>query len=91
MVVSPTHARGGTRDQLMTDVTDLVRVAVVAPLGNTDFSSLLAVILRAKAVSNLCVSMKDFLKHQVIGIHFGVQYRTCPGVTFGLLTILLRF
>ena len=31
LVVGPTHARGGTLDLLMTDVPDLVWVAVVAP------------------------------------------------------------
>ena len=65
MVVGPTHERGGTLDLLMTDVLDLVRVAVVAPIGNSDHSSLLAVILMAQAVTNLCVSRKIFLKHQV--------------------------
>ena len=44
LVVGPTHARGGTLDHLMTDVSDLVRVAVVAPRGNSDHSSLSAVI-----------------------------------------------
>ena len=44
LVVGPTHARGGTLDLLMTDVPDLVRVAVVAPIGSSDHSSLLAVI-----------------------------------------------
>ena len=29
--------------------------------------------------------------HKLIGIRFAVQCRICPGVTFGLLTILLRF
>ena len=43
LVVGPTQARGGTLD-LMTDVLDLVRVAVVAPIGNSDHSSLSAVI-----------------------------------------------
>ena len=38
LVVGPTHARGGTLDLLMTDVPDLVRVAVVAPIGNSDRS-----------------------------------------------------
>ena len=33
LVVGPTHARGGILDLLMTDVLDLVRVAVVAPIG----------------------------------------------------------
>ena len=32
LFVGPTHARGGTLDHLMTDVSDLVRVAVVAPI-----------------------------------------------------------
>ena len=36
LVIGPTHARGGTLDLLMTDVPDLVRVAVVAPLGNSN-------------------------------------------------------
>ena len=36
LIVGPTHARGGTLDLLMTDVPDLVRVAVVAPIGNSD-------------------------------------------------------
>ena len=49
----------------MTDVPDLVRVAVVAPIGNSDHSSLSAVISMAHAVPNLCVSRKVFLKHQV--------------------------
>ena len=31
LVVGPAHARGGTLDLLMTDVPDLVRVAVVDP------------------------------------------------------------
>ena len=49
----------------MTDVPDLVRVAVVAPIGNSDHSSLPAVISMAHSVPNLCVSTKNFLKHQV--------------------------
>ena len=64
LVVGPTHARGGTLD-LMTDVPDLVWVSVVAPIGNSDHSSLLAVISMAQAVPNLCVSRKVFVKHQV--------------------------
>ena len=39
LVVGPTHACCGTLDLLMTDVPDLVRVAVVAPMGNSDHSS----------------------------------------------------
>ena len=34
LVIGPTHARPGTLDLLMTDVPDLVRVAVLAPLGS---------------------------------------------------------
>ena len=55
LVVGPIHARGGTLDLLMTDVPDLVRVAGVAPIGNSDHSSLSAVISMAQAVPNLCV------------------------------------
>ena len=44
LVVGPTNARGGILDLLMTDVPDLTQVAVVAPIGNTDHSSLSAVI-----------------------------------------------
>ena len=40
LVVGPTHARGGTLDLLMTDVPDLVRLGVVAPIGNSDHFSL---------------------------------------------------
>ena len=65
LVVGPTNARDGTLDLLMTDVPDLVRVAAVAPIGNSDHSSLSAVISMAQAVPNLCVSRKVFLKHQV--------------------------
>ena len=50
LVVGPTHARGGTLDFLMTDVPDLVRVAVVAPIGNPDHSSLSVVISMAQAI-----------------------------------------
>ena len=65
LVVGPTHARSGTLDLLMADVPDLVWVAVVEPIGNSDHSSLSAVISMAQAVTSLCVSKKNFLKHQV--------------------------
>ena len=64
-VVGPTHTRGGTLDLLMTDVPNLVCVSVATPIGNSDHSSLSAVISMAQAVPNLCVSRKVFLKHQV--------------------------
>ena len=63
LVVGPTYARGGIVDLLMTDVSDLIQVAVVAPIGNSDHSSLWVVISKAQAVPNLCVSRKVFLKH----------------------------
>ena len=88
LVVGQNHARGGTLDLLMTDVPDLVRVSVVAPVGNSDHSSLSAVISTAQAIPNLCVSIKVFIK--LIGIRLVVQYRIYPAVTFGLLTIRLR-
>ena len=65
LVVGPTHARGGTLGLLITDVPDLVRVDFVAPIGNSDHSSLSDVISMAQAVSNLCVNKKVFLKHRV--------------------------
>ena len=64
LVVGPTHVRGGTLG-LMTDVPELVRGAVVAPIGNSDLPSLSAVISMAQAVPILRVSKKVFLKHQV--------------------------
>ena len=65
LVDGPTQARGGTLDILMTDVPDLVLVDAVAHLGNSDHSSLPALISMGQAVSNLCVSRKVFLKHEV--------------------------
>ena len=44
---------------------DLVWVAVVAPIGNSDRYSLSAVISMAQEVPILCVSRKVFLQHQV--------------------------
>ena len=91
LVVGPTHARGGTLDLLMTDVPDLVRISVVAPIGDSDHSSLLAVISTAQAVPNLCVSRKVFLKHKVNWNTVRAAMQDLPGITFGLLTILLWF
>ena len=65
LVIGPTHASGGTLDLLMTDVLDLVRVAVVAPLGRSDHSSLLMAISMAQAIPNLCVSRRMLLKNRV--------------------------
>ena len=62
LVTGPTHGRGGTLALLMTDVPDLVRVAVVAPLSSSDHSSLSIAIWMAQAVPNLCVSRRMLLK-----------------------------
>ena len=91
LVVGPTHACGRTLDFMMTDVRDLVWVSVVAPIGNSDHSSLSAVILMTRAIPNLCVSRKVSLNIKLIGIRFVVHCRICRGVTLGLLTILLRY
>ena len=64
-MIGPTHAHGGTLDILMTDVPDLVRVAVLATLGSLDHSSLSIAILIAQAIPNLCVSRRVLLKHRV--------------------------
>ena len=50
LVIGPTHARKGTLDLLMTDVPDILRVAVVAPLGSSDHSSLSIAISMAQAI-----------------------------------------
>ena len=76
--MGPTHARGGTLDLLMTDVPDLVRIAVVAQIGNSDHSSLSAVISMAQAVPNLCVSRKVFLINQVNWDTVGSAIRELP-------------
>ena len=47
---------------LMTDVRDLVRVAVVTPIGNSDHSPHSSMV---QGIPNLFVSRKVFLKHQV--------------------------
>ena len=65
LVVGPSHARGWTLDLLIINVPDLERVAVAAPIGNSDHSSLTGVLYVALAIPNLCVSRKVFLKHQV--------------------------
>ena len=65
LVIGPTHARGGTLDVLTTDVPELVRVAVVAPLGRSDHSSLSIAISMAQAIPNLCVSRRVLLKLRV--------------------------
>ena len=69
LVVGLTHARGGILNLLMTNVPDLIRVAVAAPIGNSDHSSLSTVISTAQAVSNLCDIVVKFSRNaKLIGI-----------------------
>ena len=49
---------------LLTDVPNLERVAVVAPICNSDHSYLSAVIPMVQSVPNLVVSRNVFLKHK---------------------------
>ena len=67
-MIGPTHARGGTLDLLMTDVPDLVGVAVVAALGRSDHSSLSIAISMAQVIPNLCVSRRVLLNNVLFRI-----------------------
>ena len=92
LVVGLTHPCGGTLHLLMTDVPYLVWVFVVAPIGNSDYFSLSAVIVGGSGCSKLGVLVGKFsLNIRFIEIQFVMQCRFCPGITFGLVTILLRF
>ena len=76
----------------MADVLDQVRVAVVELIGNSEHSALSAVISMAQAVPNFRVLVGKFSSNiKSAGIQSVVQYGICPGVTFGLLSILSRF
>ena len=55
LVIGPTHARFETHDLLKTDVPDLLQVAVIAPIGNSDHSSLSAVIIPLCRQFQTCV------------------------------------
>ena len=90
-VIGPTHARGGTLDLLMTDVPDLVRVAVVAPLGSSDHASLSIAISMAQAIPNLCVSRRVLFKHRVNwSAVCNAIHVYCLGEVSGVLIIQLR-
>ena len=65
LVVGWTFARCGTFGLLIPNVHDLLRIAVVAPIGNSGHSSLSAVISMALAVPNLSLRRKCFLKLQI--------------------------
>ena len=87
LVVGPTHSRGETLDLLITDVPDVAWVVVVAQIGNSDHSYLSVVISMAQEVQTyVWVRNSWSIKSIVCG-----AIRIYPGVTFVLLTILLRF
>ena len=81
----------GTLVLLMTDLPDFARVAVVAPRGNSDHSSLSAVISIAHSFQTCVWVGKVSWNIKSIGILSVVQYGNCLGITFVFLTILLRF
>ena len=62
LVIGSTHARGETLDLLMTDVPELVWVAVIA-LCSSDHSTLSIAISMAQAIPKLYVSRRVLLKH----------------------------
>ena len=68
-----------------------VRDGYVAPIGNSDRSSLSAVISMVQAVPNLCGSRKVFLKHQVNWSTVCGAIRELPWRNIWLSEILLRF
>ena len=67
-----------TLDLLMTDIPDLVPVAITARTFDSDHLSLSEVISMAQAVPNLCVNRKVFLKHQVNWNTVGVALQDLP-------------
>ena len=88
LVVCPTHARGGTLDLLMTNVPDLVRVAV-ASIGNSDHSLCRQSFRWLRRFQTNCVLVGKFSWNiKLTGIQSVVQYRICHFLTFGFLTIL---
>ena len=92
LAVGPSYARGGgIPDLQMTDIPDLVRAAVVAPTGNADHSSLSTVISISRLFQTCVLVGKFSLSIKSIEIKFVVYYRICHGVTFGMLTIMLKF
>ena len=82
---------GGTLDLLMTDVPDTVHVAVVSPMGNSDHSPLLEVILMTQAVTTGVLIGKFVSNTKLIGMRFLVHYVICLGEASYLLTFLVRF
>ena len=69
---------GWALDLLMTDVPDLVWVAIVAPIGYSDHSCLSAVISMPQAVPNFCVCRKVILKREINWNTVSVAIRDLP-------------
>ena len=65
LVTGPTHQAGGTLSLVMTDVPDLVRVSVVAPLGRSDHSTLSLSVMTRQVVPESCIRQEVFLKTSV--------------------------
>ena len=76
LVACATHARGRTLDLLVTDVPYLVRVAVVASIGNSDHFRWVMRFQTRVLVGKFSLRIRS------TGIQSLVEYRICPGVTF---------
>ena len=83
LVVGPTHARGGTLDLLMTGVPDLVQ----ASIGNSDHSSLSAIVSMAQAVSHLCLCRCLF--HTCVFVCFFIKHEVNWNIVCGAIQDLL--
>ncbi|KAK4315411.1 hypothetical protein Pmani_013328 [Petrolisthes manimaculis] len=77
LVVGPTHVRGGTLDLVMTDVPDLVEVAVVALIGHSDNSSPSVKVSTAQSVLNLCVRRDVLLKNSANCVWDSMAFHVC--------------
>ena len=60
LVVGSTNGLDTALDPLITDVPNPILVSVIAPIVNSDYSSLPAVISMVRAVPNLFVIRKNF-------------------------------
>lgn len=75
---------------MMTDIPDLIRVSVASLLGNSDHSSISAVISMTRAVFLTCDKIKVFLKGRANWNTVCGPVGDLLNETFRLLTILLR-
>ena len=92
LIVGQTHAHGGLLDLLMTDGPDLGWVAVVTLICNSGHSSVCSHLGPEPRWFQTCVLVGKFSWNiKSTRIQPVMHYRICPGITFGLLIILLRF